>query len=174
MIESELNKSERKSSQIVANIPECLGSIWKIELRSAEEFAQSKLARIFSLTKLTEVHTEVALIYAKKLVNRVSQRPHLTTQGYYNYFIGCLMLASKFLDDITFKNNSWSYVSGIALSQINHIEQAILRTLDFCIFVNKDDIQAEKQSLDRERRTRQRENLVSEIMREQMFSLDCK
>ena len=84
------------------------------------------------------------------------------------------MLASKFLDDITFKNNSWSYVSGIALSQINHIEQAILRTLDFCIFVNKDDIQAEKQSLDRERRTRQRENLVSEIMREQMFSLDCK
>lgn len=175
MIEHEWSKVGNNSSEIVAHIPERLESIWNTtELHSAEEFELSKLARIFSLTKLNEMHAEVALIYAKKLVNRLSERPRLTSLGYYNYFIGCLLLASKFLDDITFKNNSWSYVSGISLSEINQVEQAILHTLDFCTFVSNDDIRAQQQSTERGSIVHQREKLLHEIMRERMFSLDFK
>ena len=172
MIEHEWNKYKSKSERIAATVPDQLGLIWRINVASFEEFESTKLAKIFTLTKVSEVHVDVALLYARKLVHRLATRPHLTSQGYYGYFIGCLLLASKFLDDITFKNNSWSLVSGISLPEINQIEQNVLLTLEFCLFVTNEDIAMQRKRMLQDVCARQRERLVNEIMSEKMFSLD--
>ena len=172
MIECELEGCKNNSERMAASIPEQLGLIWKANIQSFEEFEQAKLARIFSLTKLSEVHIDVALIYAKKLDSRLPTRPHLTNQGYNNYFIGCLLLASKFLDDITFKNNSWSYVSGIPLLEINNIEQNLLRTLGFRLFVAKEEIATQRKIESQDIFIGRKERLIREIMVEKMISLD--
>ncbi|KAJ8128299.1 hypothetical protein O1611_g5336 [Lasiodiplodia mahajangana] len=49
-----------------------------------------------------------------------------------------LLLGSKFLDDNTFQNRSWSDVSGIAVSELNTMESKWLRDMDWVLYVNLD------------------------------------
>lgn len=50
-----------------------------------------------------------------------------------------LLLGSKFLDDNTFQNRSWSEVSGIAVAELNTLETKWLASCDYCLYVNLDD-----------------------------------
>ncbi|KAI0436116.1 hypothetical protein F4803DRAFT_251986 [Xylaria telfairii] len=49
-----------------------------------------------------------------------------------------LLLGSKFLDDNTFQNRSWSDVSGIAVVELNVMEANWLRDMDWMLYVNLD------------------------------------
>lgn len=49
-----------------------------------------------------------------------------------------LLLGSKFLDDNTFQNRSWSEVSGIQVSELNTLEHEWLEAMDYCLYVNLD------------------------------------
>lgn len=47
-----------------------------------------------------------------------------------------LLLGSKFLDDNTFQNRSWSEVSGIPVAELNTLEQDWLESIQWSLFVN--------------------------------------
>jgi hypothetical protein len=49
-----------------------------------------------------------------------------------------LLLGSKFLDDNTFQNRSWSEVSGIAVSELNTLEHEWLESIGWKLYVNLD------------------------------------
>lgn len=49
-----------------------------------------------------------------------------------------LLLGSKFLDDNTFQNRSWSDVSGIAVSELNTMENEWLKQIGWALYVNLD------------------------------------
>jgi hypothetical protein len=50
-----------------------------------------------------------------------------------------LLLGSKFLDDNTFQNRSWSEVSGIAVSELNTLEHEWLDSMNWSLYVNLDE-----------------------------------
>ncbi|KAL3427826.1 Meiotically up-regulated gene 80 protein 1 [Phlyctema vagabunda] len=50
-----------------------------------------------------------------------------------------LLLGSKFLDDNTFQNRSWTEVSGIPTAELNKLETEWLVAMDWCLYVNLDD-----------------------------------
>jgi hypothetical protein len=50
-----------------------------------------------------------------------------------------LLLGSKFLDDNTFQNKSWSEVSGIPVSELNSLEHDWLEDLNWNLYVNLDE-----------------------------------
>lgn len=47
-----------------------------------------------------------------------------------------LLLGSKFLDDNTFQNRSWSEVSGIPVAELNTLEHEWLESIQWSLFVN--------------------------------------
>jgi hypothetical protein len=49
-----------------------------------------------------------------------------------------LLLGSKFLDDNTFQNRSWSDVSGIAVVELNTMESKWLQDMNWLLYVNLD------------------------------------
>ncbi|KAK5637123.1 hypothetical protein RRF57_012835 [Xylaria bambusicola] len=49
-----------------------------------------------------------------------------------------LLLGSKFLDDNTFQNRSWSDVSGIAVAELNTMEGKWLQDMNWLLYVNVD------------------------------------
>jgi hypothetical protein len=49
-----------------------------------------------------------------------------------------LLLGSKFLDDNTFQNKSWSEVSGISVKDLNTLEYEWLSATGWCLYVNLD------------------------------------
>lgn len=53
-----------------------------------------------------------------------------------------LLLGSKFLDDNTFQNKSWSEVSGIPVSELNKMEYAWLEEISWTLFVDLDECPA--------------------------------
>ncbi|CAD6503512.1 BgTH12-03174 [Blumeria graminis f. sp. triticale] len=50
-----------------------------------------------------------------------------------------LLLGSKFLDDNTFQNRSWSEVSGFPVADLNKLEAEWLFAMDYNIYVNLDE-----------------------------------
>ena len=52
-----------------------------------------------------------------------------------------LLLGSKFLDDNTFQNRSWSEVSGIPVGELNNMEAQWLVSIDWYLYVNLDKSQ---------------------------------
>jgi hypothetical protein len=50
-----------------------------------------------------------------------------------------LLLGSKFLDDNTFQNRSWSEVSGISVSELNKLEHKWLAEINWQLYVNLDE-----------------------------------
>lgn len=69
-----------------------------------------------------------------KTVSRGGQMWRLLTVG--------LLLGSKFLDDNTFQNKSWSEVSGIAVAELNKMEHAWLEDIDWKLYVDLDNSSA--------------------------------
>jgi hypothetical protein len=50
-----------------------------------------------------------------------------------------LLLGSKFLDDNTFQNRSWSEVSGISVAELNKLEHEWLNSIGWTLYVNLDE-----------------------------------
>lgn len=139
MIELDSIYYKNKSATLVSNLASFLESLWNCKVETEKGLSQENMAKIFALTKLTESHLALALIYTRILVEHQEEisldQPFLLE---YKYFIICLILSSKYLDDITYKNKSWSFISGIPLFEVNQLEQSVLRILNYSLHVEKE------------------------------------
>lgn len=53
-------------------------------------------------------------------------------------FLAAVMVASKFLQDKTYRNSAWAKISGLTTSEISYSEMAFLELIDFRLFISKD------------------------------------
>ncbi|KAI7865822.1 uncharacterized protein EV154DRAFT_394287, partial [Mucor mucedo] len=66
----------------------------------------------------------------------------------YRIFVVSLLLACKFLDDITFVNTTWSDVSGMRLSSLNMMEAEFMEGINYRLFVRSQDFNQWKTLMD--------------------------
>ncbi|RDA93118.1 hypothetical protein CP533_4082 [Ophiocordyceps camponoti-saundersi (nom. inval.)] len=99
------------------------------------------VSQILTSTRLPSTTILLGLNYLAKRVNS-----YYKELGHYKASEGqlwrsltvALLLGSKFLDDNTFQNRSWSEVSGIAVSELNALEFEWVQAMNWRLYVNLD------------------------------------
>lgn len=100
-----------------------------------------KIIEIFSITKLREEHLVVAVAYLDILYCQFPSLLHSTAKSnekILEHFVVSLLLASKFMDDITFRNKTWSSLCTVSLSRINKLETEFLMMLNYSLYLEFD------------------------------------
>lgn len=95
---------------------------------------------LLSSTRLPSTTILLGMNYLARHMNMLKNTgPYKSTDGqvWRMLTIG-LLLGSKFLDDNTFQNRSWSEVSGIAVSELNTLEHEWLDSIAWNLYVNLD------------------------------------
>jgi hypothetical protein len=96
---------------------------------------------LLSSTRLPSTTILLGMNYLARRMNMLNAAgPYKATDGvvWRMLTIG-LLLGSKFLDDNTFQNRSWSEVSGIAVSELNTLEHEWLDAMGWSLYVNLDE-----------------------------------
>lgn len=98
------------------------------------------VSQILTSTRLPSTTILLGMNYLTKRVNILRQTGSFkVTEGQvWRMLTVSLLLGSKFLDDNTFQNRSWSEVSGIAVQELNVMENEWLRHIDWSLYVNLD------------------------------------
>jgi hypothetical protein len=98
------------------------------------------VSQILTSTRLPSTTILLGLNYLTKRVNTLnSTGTFKTTEGQvWRMLTVSLLLGSKFLDDNTFQNRSWSEVSGIAVRELNTMENEWLMQSNWHLYVNLD------------------------------------
>ncbi|KAL2173402.1 uncharacterized protein P884DRAFT_212067 [Thermothelomyces heterothallicus CBS 202.75] len=98
------------------------------------------VSQILTSTRLPSTTILLGMNYLAKRINMMhaaGQTNH--TEGQiWRMLIISLLLGSKFLDDNTFQNKSWSEVSGIPVQELNTLEYEWLGAIHWCLYVNLD------------------------------------
>lgn len=97
------------------------------------------VSQILTSTRLPSTTILLGMNYLAKRINMIKQ-----TQGSFKATEGqvwrlltvSLLLGSKFLDDNTFQNRSWSEVSGISVAELNSLEYEWLSAIGWRLYVN--------------------------------------
>ncbi|KAK5653932.1 hypothetical protein OQA88_7857 [Cercophora sp. LCS_1] len=107
------------------------------------------VAQILSSTRLPSTTILLGMNYLSKRVNLLSSnghptydergRPTIVEGEIWRMLTIALLLGSKFLDDNTFQNKSWSEVSGIAVKDLNTLEYEWLTANNWGLYVNLDE-----------------------------------
>ncbi|KAI6084485.1 hypothetical protein F4821DRAFT_169346 [Hypoxylon rubiginosum] len=99
--------------------------------------------QILTSTRLPSTTILLGMNYLAKRVNMLSASgPFNPTDGQmWKMLTVALLLGSKFLDDNTFQNRSWSDVSGIHVSDLNTMENEWLKHIGWSLYVNLDQSQ---------------------------------
>ena len=96
---------------------------------------------LLTSTRLPSTTILLGLNYLARRMNMLNYpSPYKATDGqvWRMLTIG-LLLGSKFLDDNTFQNRSWSEVSGIAVAELNTLEHEWLEACSWSLYVNLDE-----------------------------------
>ncbi|CAJ2512601.1 Uu.00g007200.m01.CDS01 [Anthostomella pinea] len=95
---------------------------------------------ILNSTRLPRTTILLGLNYLAKRVNMLNQAGALkASEGQlWKMLTVSLLLGSKFLDDNTFQNRSWSDVSGIPVAELNTMENEWLISIEWGLYVNLD------------------------------------
>lgn len=90
------------------------------------------VSQVLNATRLPSATILLSLSYLAKRVRGLSATAHYTAteRGLYQMLTVALILGSKFLDDNTFQNKSWSEVSNINVSELNKDEREWLQAFD--------------------------------------------
>lgn len=98
------------------------------------------VSQVLTSTRLPSTTILLGLNYLAKRVNTLNAAGGFkTNEGQvWRMLTVALLLGSKFLDDNTFQNRSWSEVSGIAVQELNTMENEWLRYIDWSLYVNLD------------------------------------
>ncbi|EON97599.1 putative cyclin-like protein [Phaeoacremonium minimum UCRPA7] len=98
------------------------------------------VSQILTSTRLPSTTILLGMNYLAKRTNMLSAAgPLKTTEGQvWRMLTIALLLGSKFLDDNTFQNRSWSEVSGIPVQELNSLEHEWLGAINWCLYVNLD------------------------------------
>ena len=96
---------------------------------------------LLSSTRLPSTTILLGMNYLARRMNMLNATgPCKSTDGQvWRMLTIALLLGSKFLDDNTFQNRSWSEVSGIAVSELNTLEHEWLDAMAWDLYVNLDD-----------------------------------
>ncbi|KAK3898856.1 hypothetical protein C8A05DRAFT_18624 [Staphylotrichum tortipilum] len=98
------------------------------------------VSQILTSTRLPSTTILLGMNYLAKRINMMQaagQTSH--TEGQiWRMLTMSLLLGSKFLDDNTFQNKSWSEVSGIPVQELNTLEYEWLGAIHWCLYVNLD------------------------------------
>ncbi|OTA99819.1 hypothetical protein M426DRAFT_27129 [Hypoxylon sp. CI-4A] len=99
--------------------------------------------QILTSTRLPSTTILLGMNYLAKRVNMLTQSGAFTpNEGQmWKMLTTALLLGSKFLDDNTFQNRSWSDVSGIAVAELNSMEGEWLKHISWSLYVNLDKSQ---------------------------------
>jgi hypothetical protein len=98
------------------------------------------VSQILTSTRLPSTTILLGMNYLAKRVNMLNAAgPFKAQEGQvWRMLTVALLLGSKFLDDNTFQNRSWSEVSGIAVHELNTMEFEWLRHINWVLYVNLD------------------------------------
>jgi hypothetical protein len=98
------------------------------------------VSQILTSTRLPSTTILLGMNYLAKRVNMLNAAgPFKAQEGQvWRMLTVALLLGSKFLDDNTFQNRSWSEVSGIAVHELNSMEFEWLRHINWVLYVNLD------------------------------------
>ncbi|KAI0126131.1 hypothetical protein BJ170DRAFT_583837 [Xylariales sp. AK1849] len=98
------------------------------------------VSQVLTSTRLPSTTILLGLNYLAKRVNTLNAQGNfkITEGQVWRMLTVSLLLASKFLDDNTFQNRSWSEVSGIAVRELNTMESEWLCHIDWTLYVNLD------------------------------------
>jgi hypothetical protein len=98
------------------------------------------VSQILTSTRLPSTTILLGMNYLAKRVNMMKAAGQtLTNEGQvWRMLTIALLLGSKFLDDNTFQNKSWSEVSGISVQELNSLEYQWLSAINWCLYVNLD------------------------------------
>ncbi|KAM7185328.1 hypothetical protein V8F20_011861 [Naviculisporaceae sp. PSN 640] len=108
------------------------------------------VSQILTSTRLPKTTILLGMNYLAKRINMMhaaGQNNH--TEGeIWRMLTMALLLGSKFLDDNTFQNKSWSEVSGISVRDLNAMEYEWLAAINWVLYVNLDKSQDYRAWLD--------------------------
>jgi hypothetical protein len=98
------------------------------------------VTQILTSTRLPSTTILLGLNYLAKRINTCKvQGPFKASEGQvWRLLTVSLLLGSKFLDDNTFQNKSWSEVSGIDVAELNRMENEWLASCQWQLYVNLD------------------------------------
>ncbi|KAG5978344.1 hypothetical protein E4U55_006218 [Claviceps digitariae] len=98
------------------------------------------VTQILTSTRLPSTTILLGMNYLAKRINAMrGQGSYKASEGQvWRYLTVSLLLGSKFLDDNTFQNRSWSEVSGIAVSELNSLEYDWVQAMSWKLYVNLD------------------------------------
>ena len=153
MIEILYDSSKKeKLRRLILILPFYLKSLWNqsFNFPNSENISclAEEIEKIFCLSKLTEEHLIIALVYYEALTQ--SNKEIGNYNDIYDYFIISLLFSTKYLDDVTFRNKSWSIITGITLKQLNNLEKDALKLLKYSIYMSADRFfEVKKQVLDK-------------------------
>ncbi len=96
------------------------------------------VSQLLSSTRLPRSTIMLSLHYlAARMTLLSSREPPRTSSGQvYRMLTIALLLGSKFLDDNTFQNRSWSDVSGLPVAELNALEREWLADIDWNLHVD--------------------------------------
>lgn len=99
--------------------------------------------QVLSSTRLPSTTILLGLYYLGTRMTMLSASGRYTTGSgqVYRMLVTSLLLGSKFLDDNTFQNRSWSEVSNIPVSELNVLEIEWLLAINWDMHVDSDDPQ---------------------------------
>ena len=99
------------------------------------------VSQVLSSTRLPSSTILLALLYLAKRMTLLSKTGHYgqSTRDMYSMLTTALILGSKFLDDNTFQNRSWSEVSNIAVQELNQLEIKWLSDMMWDLHIDHED-----------------------------------
>ncbi|KAM7216347.1 hypothetical protein V8F06_008269 [Rhypophila decipiens] len=99
------------------------------------------VSQILSSTRLPTTTILLGMNYLSRRVYTLnaSDRNGLSDGKIWRMLTVALLLGSKFLDDNTFQNKSWSDVSGIQVKELNAMEYEWLSAMNWELYVNLDE-----------------------------------
>ncbi|KKA27606.1 hypothetical protein TD95_001730 [Thielaviopsis punctulata] len=103
------------------------------------------VSQILTSTRLPSTTILLGMNYLAKRINTIKANPlvhgpYKASEGeVWRFLTVALLLASKFLDDNTFQNRSWSEVTSIPVSELNSLEFEWLAACHWQLYVNLDN-----------------------------------
>ncbi|KAK8131173.1 hypothetical protein PG984_007611 [Apiospora sp. TS-2023a] len=100
------------------------------------------VSQILTSTRLPSTTILLGMNYLAKRINTLKHlgRTFKPNEGeVWRLLTVSLLLGSKFLDDNTFQNRSWSEVSGIPVQELNRMENEWLVHMNWSLYVNLDE-----------------------------------
>ncbi|KAI7865823.1 uncharacterized protein EV154DRAFT_488663 [Mucor mucedo] len=93
---------------------------------------------VFKAMAISESAVYLSLKYVALLL-RLNPAMEGSEGSEYRVFVVALILACKFLDDVTFVNTTWSEVSGMTLTSLNQMEAEFLQGINYRLFIKSQD-----------------------------------